>query len=52
MVESPPSQQDPYLSPHKDVEIIACLVQELLSFKVVLPNPDAATGVRSPLTLM
>jgi hypothetical protein len=33
-VDSPPSQQDPYLSPQKDVKLIACSVQELWCFKV------------------
>jgi hypothetical protein len=41
-VESPSSQQDPYLLPQKDFKLIACWVQELGSSKVLLPNLDGA----------
>jgi hypothetical protein len=33
-VESPPSQQDPYLSPQKDFRLIACSVPEIWPSKV------------------
>jgi hypothetical protein len=47
-VDSLPSQQDPYLSPCEDFKLIACSVQEIWLFKVVLPNCDATAGaVRS-----
>jgi hypothetical protein len=39
-VNASPSEEYPYISPYKDVQLIACSVQDLWWSKVKLTNPD------------
>jgi hypothetical protein len=41
-VNASPSQEDSYLSPHKDFKLFACSVQDLWWSKVELTNCDTA----------
>jgi hypothetical protein len=45
IVDYTPSQQNPYISAHKDFKLIACSVQELWCSRVELTNCDAAASV-------
>jgi hypothetical protein len=37
-IDSAPSQEEPYVSPCKDIKLLACLVQELWCSKVGAAN--------------
>jgi hypothetical protein len=50
-VDSAPSQEDPYISPRKDLKSIACLVQKLYFFKLVVANCDKVSSSSSTVVI-